>query len=109
MQIFKDQNKRLVKALPGEQPFNSLEGALFADLRIHLLQRRCWLSNTEESEEIGERVLQTAIQSQHPTSNFLTATAFVVLWRDLEIILEQVKQWQIRIRFAVRNREGFQY
>jgi hypothetical protein len=56
-----------------------------------LLEGRRGFSDTEESEEIGERVLQTAIQSQHPTSNFLAAPAFVILGRDLEIILEQVK------------------
>ena len=106
MQILKDQNKRLVEALTCEQPFESLEGALFADLRVHLLQRGHRFCDPQQREEVGQSVFETAIEHEHFTAHLFPPFALIVLRDNVEVVLQQVDERQIRIGFAVRDGEG---
>jgi hypothetical protein len=49
-------SRLLVEALPHQQPLDGLERALAADLRVHLRQGSGGVGDSQEGEEVGQRV-----------------------------------------------------
>ena len=57
VQVFKDQDQRLVETLAQEQLLERLKRPPPANLRVHLLQRRGLLFNAEQRKQIGQACL----------------------------------------------------
>jgi len=58
VQIFKDEDERLVETLAQEQLLERFKRPSPADLRVHLLERKTWIVDAKEREEIRQRVFQ---------------------------------------------------
>ena len=58
VQVFKDQDQRLVETLAQEQLLERLERPSPPNLRVHLLQRRGLFFNAQQGKQIGQRVFQ---------------------------------------------------
>src|ERR1700730_17817690 len=103
VQILEDNDQWLVETLAQQQPLDRLQCPSLPDLRIHLGKRIVRVAHAEEREQVNQRVFQSAIQRKHFAGDFLAPLAFVILDGDLEIILEQVDQRQVRRGLAMRD------
>src|SRR5438477_5429111 len=90
MQVFKDQNQRLVETFAQEQLLERLKGAPPPNLRVHLLQRRGLLFNAEQRKQIGQRVFQAAVEHEDFATDFLASFARIILGLDIEVDLQQL-------------------
>ena len=79
VQVFKDQDQRLVETLAQEQLLERLKRPPPPNLRVHLLQRRGLLFDAEQGKEIGQGVFQAAVERQHFAVDLLPPRAFVIL------------------------------
>ena len=84
VQVFKDEDERLVETLAQEELLERLERPPPPNLRVHLLQRRRLFFNAQQGKEIGQGVFQAAVKHQHFASDFLPALPFVILRLDVE-------------------------
>src|SRR5277367_5792379 len=73
MQIFEDDYQRLVETLAQQDAFDRFQRALLPDLPVHLRQRIGALYDTEQSEQVRQRILQTRIERERASSYFLAA------------------------------------
>src|SRR6059058_3364718 len=89
MKIFEDQNDRLVDAFPKKYPFNPLLSAAAPNLWVHPRYLVILLLDSEQREQIGQSVLQRAIEGEHFAGYLFTPPALVVLWSETKIIAEQ--------------------
>ena len=62
--------QRLVKLLADQQSLDRFKRTLAADLRVHLLQGRGRLGNTQEMQQIWQDLFQRAIKGQYLADNF---------------------------------------
>ena len=62
MQVFKDEDQRLIETLAQEELLERLKRAPAANLRVHLLQRRGLLFNAQQRKQIGQGVFQAAVE-----------------------------------------------
>ena len=109
VQVFKDQDQRLIETLAQEQLLERLKRPPPPNLRVHLLQRRGLFFDAQQGKQIGQGVFQTAVEHQHFAGDLLPSLAFVILGLNLKVALEQFNHRQIRRGFAVRDRVGFQH
>ena len=84
MQVFKDENQRLIETLAQEQLLERLKRPSAPNLRVHLLQRRGLFFNAQQGKQIGQRVFQAAIERQHFAGDLLPSLAFVILRLNVE-------------------------
>ena len=109
VQILKDENEGLVETLPHQQPLDRLKRSAVLNLGVHLLQRRIRLGDPQQGKEIGQRVFQTTIKSEHFASDLLSLLPLIIMGSELKVVLQQLYEWEIGIRFAMREREGLQH
>src|SRR5262249_25159172 len=109
VQVFKHKNERLIEALAQPQLLQRLQRPPPPNLGVHLLQVGSQVVDAQERKEIGQRVLQAAVQGQHLARDFLPPLALLVFNRNVKVGLEQLDDRQIGGRFAVRDGVGFQY
>src|SRR5206468_1548327 len=89
VQIFKDQDKRLVETLAQKELLDSIKRSSAPNLRVHLLEWGRLFFYPEQSKEVGQGVFETAIQHQHFAAHFLPPLPFIVLQSDGKVSLEQ--------------------
>ena len=95
--------------LAQQQAGECLKGMPPTHLGIDLRQLGSRLGDADQRQEVGERVLQTTIQRQHLARHLLAPPPVIVLRHELEVVVEQLNERQIRIRLAVRHRERLQH
>src|SRR4030095_15317905 len=90
VQVFADEDEGLIETLAQEQALKRLKVAPAANLWVHLLQRGGRLFNTQERKEIRQGIFQAAIECQHFAGDLLLSLAFVILWLQVKITLQQL-------------------
>src|SRR5262245_60397353 len=108
MQVFKKDHERLIETLAQQHPLDGVQDASASDLPVHLVKRRGVSRSRKQEEEIGKAIFETAIERQHFAGDFLSPPSVVILGGELEIVLEEVNQWEVRIRLAMRDGERFE-
>src|SRR5207247_2713482 len=108
-QVFYQQEHGLIETFAHQQPRDRLKGAATAHLRVDLRQRGGRLGDAQQGREVGQRVLQAAIQRQHLARDLLAPPPVIILGGELEVVVEQFDQWEIRVRLAVRNGKSLQH
>ena len=63
MQVFKDENQRLIETFPQEELLERFKRAPAANLRVHLLERRGLFFDPQQGKQIGQRVFQAAVEA----------------------------------------------
>src|SRR5262245_29418218 len=90
VQILKDEDEGLIETLADKQALECVEGAPPPHLGIfhHLRHRRVRIGNTQQRQQVGQDVFQTAVQGEHFTQDLLASAAVIILEGDLEVALE---------------------
>src|SRR5262249_19769581 len=84
MEIFEDEQERLLAALADQQPFNGFQRTSASNLRVHLLQGGDRLGDSQQRKQIRQRIFQSAIQDQYFAGHLLLDFTLVVLEGELE-------------------------
>src|SRR5271170_8504841 len=90
MQIFEDDDQGLVETLTQQDAFDRFQRALLPDLPVHLRQRIGALDDTEQTEQVRQRILQTRIERERAPGYFLAALARIILRLEVEILEQQL-------------------
>src|SRR4029077_5097256 len=101
VQILENYYERLVEALPQNDAFDRLERPPLFDLSIHLLERIVALYDTQQREQIRQRILQIPIQCEHAAGDLFAPPALIVRARDIEVVAQQLDYRKIGRRLAV--------
>ena len=59
VQVFENHHQRLIEALAQQDPFDRFERAPLPHLPIHLRQRIVALDDTEQAEQVRQRIFET--------------------------------------------------
>src|SRR5208282_895986 len=109
VQVFEDQQKRVIEALTMNQAPDRVASAAPPDYRIHLLERTFTVVHAQQSEQVRHRLLEGAVESEHSAGDFFTLRTFVVLIVDAEIALQQLDDRQIGGGASVRDGKGLHH
>ena len=109
VQVLENHHEGLIERLAQQDALNRFHRPPASDLRIHLGQRIFAFDQAEQAQEIGQSVLQRAIQGQDLAVDLLAPGALVIFRRNSEILVQQIDQRQISRGLAVRNRKGLQH
>ena len=86
LQVLKNQHYRLSETLTHKESFNNIEGALLADVGVHLLKRRSEFHMAQEAQQIGQSVFEFTLKRHHPPGDFFMQRPFVVMRANTEVI-----------------------
>jgi hypothetical protein len=64
MQVLEDHHQRLIERLAQQNPFDRLQRPPLLDPPIRLRQRILTLDDTQQTEQIGQRLFQTSIKRE---------------------------------------------
>ena len=109
MEVLEYQHQRLVQAFAQQNPLDRLERAPPTNLRIHLGKRIGAFHQSEQPEQIRQRVFQCAVERDDLAVDLFAARADVIFGCDAKIRMQQFDQWKIRGRLTVRDRVGLQH
>jgi hypothetical protein len=109
VQILEFHHQRLIETLAQDDAFDRLQRAAFLDLSVHLRERIVALDDAKQTEQIGQRVFQTSVESNDSSGDFLAAGALVILAGNPEVVAQQIDHRQIGRRLAMRDRERLQH
>jgi hypothetical protein len=101
MEVFEDDEDRLILGLPQEEPFERVQCALPALGRIEHPPGRVLDRHLQEGEKGRQRRLQPSVQRQDLPRHLLPHLPRVVPVLDLEIALEKVDDRQVGGRLPV--------
>src|SRR5205823_2373804 len=89
VQIFENYEQRLVERFPQQDALDGLKGAPPPNLRIHMHQGVVGLGDSQQRTNIGNCVLESAIQREQFAVNLLSTAAFVVTALKFKISPQQ--------------------
>src|SRR5215510_11627961 len=86
VQILKDENQGLIETLADKQALERLKGAPPSYLGVfhHRLHGSMRIGNTQQRQQVGQDVFQTAIQREHLSQDLLAPAAVIILEGNLE-------------------------
>jgi hypothetical protein len=108
VEVFEDHYHGLIERFAQQDAFDGLQRAPLLDLPVHLRQRIVALDDTEQTEQVRQRVFQTSIENRDLTRDLLATLAFVVSSGNVEVVAQQIDHRQIGARLAVRDRDRLQ-
>jgi hypothetical protein len=101
VQVFEDQQHRLLLTLTQEHALERLEGALAPLRGIELQERAVLRQRVEERQQRRDRLLESRVERQHLTSHLRADRVRVVALIHVAVALEQVDHREVRRRLAV--------
>src|ERR1700730_5203371 len=94
VQVLEDHHQRLLEALTDDDAFDRLQRAPASYPRIHHRQRRTRARDTQQAQDVGQRLRKHRVESTRFGLDLLGPATVVVLVGDLEIALQQLDHWQ---------------
>ena len=64
MEVLEDHHQRLVEAFAQQDPLDSFERTPLLQLPVHLRERIVALDDTEQPEQVQQRVLKRAVEGE---------------------------------------------
>src|SRR5712692_2228636 len=101
MQVFKDEDQRLIETLAQKQLLYGLERAPAANLWVHLLERGGQVFHPQQGKEVRQGVFEATVQPKDFANHSLAPTALIILGLNVKIVLEQFNHRQIRRGFPI--------
>ena len=109
VQVLEDDDERLVEALAHDEALDRLARAAASNGSVHLVEARVARRNSEQREQMRQRIFERAVERQHLAGDLFAPRALVVTVGDTKISFEQVDHRQIRRRLAVRERKRLEH
>src|ERR1700735_4336728 len=109
MKVLENYDQWLVEAFAQQDALDRIERATLASLRLDLGNLAVLVSQTEQSVEVRESVLQRGVEREAPPGDLLASRALVIFGNYLEVAPQQIDHRQKCRRLAVRDRECLQH
>ncbi len=109
MQIFEDDNGRLIQAFAQDDALDRVERAPALGVRIHLGMRVRTLMQSHQGIKQRQGIVERPVKRAQPRLDLAASRGLVVRVLDAEVTVEQLQHRQISRGLAVRHRIGFQH
>jgi hypothetical protein len=109
MQVFEDDDQRLVETFAQDDALDRIERATLAGSRFNLRNLTVLVTEAKQPVKVWQCVFERPIENRDLASHLLAPRALIIIDGDPEIVPEQVDHWQEGGRFPERNRERFQH
>src|SRR6266851_202728 len=85
MEVLEDHEQRLIEGRAQQNSLDSLQRSLLSDFAVHRRQRIGLSRDAEQTEEIGQSILEAAVEYCDLACHLLAALALIVFGGDAEI------------------------
>src|SRR5208282_4318700 len=88
MEVLEDHHQRLIERLAQHDALDRIQRVPLSDLGTHSGKTVGTLNDSEEAEEVRQRILKRAVQRQEPADHSLAPLARVIFCSDVEVGVE---------------------
>src|ERR1700722_10925489 len=103
MQVFEDDNQRLVQALAQQDALDRVQRPPLLDLPVHLRKRVATFDDSKQRKEVRNCVFEGAIQREYLAVHFLAPGVLIFFSVDLEVTVQKIDYRQKCRSLAVQD------